>query len=121
MPIEVVGCPIIREPDGLALSSRNRYLSGQDRTRAAVIPSALCRAYDAWERGERRPDVLRALVAEQVEPGVDRVDYVAAVDPESLLRPERSLDRLLIAVAAHLGGTRLIDNLLLGEDRRPIP
>jgi pantoate--beta-alanine ligase len=121
MPIEVVGCPIIREPDGLALSSRNRYLSGQDRTRAAVIPSALCCAYDAWERGERRPDVLRALVAEQVEPGVDRVDYVAAVDPESLLRPERSLDRLLIAVAAHLGGTRLIDNLLLGEDRRPIP
>lgn len=119
MPIEVLGCPIVREPDGLALSSRNRYLSTEERKRALAIVCALRTVHDSWQRGERRADVLRSSAAEQVESGVDRVDYVAAVDPESLLRPEGSVSRLLIAVAAHLSGTRLIDNVVLGEDRRP--
>jgi pantoate--beta-alanine ligase len=119
MPIEVVGCPIIREPDGLALSSRNRYLSATERERALAIVSALRNAHDRWEQGERRVEALRSMVAEQVESGMDSVDYVAAVDPDSLLEPDATSLRLLIAVAAHLGGTRLIDNVVLGEDPPP--
>ncbi|KPK16798.1 MAG: pantoate--beta-alanine ligase [Myxococcales bacterium SG8_38] len=121
MPVEVVGCPIVRETDGLALSSRNRYLSIAERERALAIVAALREAHDAWERGERRGERLRALATERVERDVDRIDYVAAIDPESLLpAPESPTpSRLLIAVAAHLGGTRLIDNVVLGEDPRP--
>lgn len=119
MPIEVVGCPIVREPDGLALSSRNRHLSAGERERALAIVSGLRLAYDRWEHGERSPEALQSLVAERVESSMDRVDYVAAVDPDSLLSVDSTLERLLIAVAAHLGSTRLIDNVVLGEDRRP--
>jgi pantoate--beta-alanine ligase len=119
MPIEVVGCPIVREPDGLALSSRNRYLSAGERERALAIVSGLRLAYDRWEHGERSPEALQSLVAERVESSMDRVDYVAAVDPDSLLSVDSTPERLLIAVAAHLGSTRLIDNVVLGEDRRP--
>jgi pantoate--beta-alanine ligase len=119
MPIEVVGRPIVREPDGLALSSRNRYLSDTDRARALGIVSGLRSAHDAWSRGERRADTLRSLAAERVHLDFDRVDYVAVVDPDTLVTPTDSPSRLLIAVAAHLGTTRLIDNVVLGEDRRP--
>ncbi|MGB3052532.1 MAG: pantoate--beta-alanine ligase [Polyangiales bacterium] len=119
MPIELVGCPIIREADGLALSSRNRYLSAPDRKRALAIVSGLRHAYDAWEHGERDPDTLRSLAEESVRPAFDFLDYVAAVDPETLAASPPSPSRLLIAVAAHLGSTRLIDNVVLGEDPRP--
>lgn len=119
MPIELVGCPIIREADGLALSSRNRYLSASDRTRALGIVSGLRQAFDAWERGERDPLALRSLAEGHVRGAFDRVDYVAAVDPETLAAPSSSPGRMLIAVAAHLGTTRLIDNVVLGEDTRP--
>ena len=119
MPIEVVGCPIIREADGLALSSRNRYLSASDRMRALGIVSGLRQAFDAWEQGERDPDALRSLAEERIRGAFDRVDYVAAVDPETLAAPSPSPGRMLIAVAAHLGTTRLIDNVVLGEDTRP--
>jgi len=119
MPIEVLGCPIIREADGLALSSRNRYLSASDRMRALGIVSGLRQAFDAWEHGERDPDALRSLAEKRVREAFDRVDYVAAVDPETLEAPSPSPGRMLIAVAAHLGRTRLIDNVVLGEDTRP--
>jgi pantoate--beta-alanine ligase len=119
MPIEVVGCPIVREPDGLALSSRNRYLSASERERALGIVSGLRRACDAWTEGERSSDMLRSLAGEQVRSEFDRVDYVAAVDPDTLLTAVAQPTRLLIAVAAHLGTTRLIDNVVLGEDPRP--
>jgi pantoate--beta-alanine ligase len=119
MPIEVLGCPIIREPDGLALSSRNRYLSDDERARALAIVTGLRAAHDAWAAGERDPGQLRAVAATPVERAFDRVDYVAAVDSETLLPTDGTRGRLLIAVAAHLGGTRLIDNLVLGEDPRP--
>jgi len=119
MPIEVVGCPIVREPDGLALSSRNRYLSASERERALGIVSGLRRAHDAWHEGERSPKTLRALAAERVSSDFDRIDYVAVVDPESLREPGESPSLLLIAAAAHLGATRLIDNVVLGEEPRP--
>jgi pantoate--beta-alanine ligase len=119
MPIEVVGCPIVREVDGLALSSRNRYLSDPDRRRALAIVQGLRAAHDGWENGERNPSVLRNLAAASVEAHFDRIDYVAAVDPETLEPPAASNDRLLITTAVHLGSTRLIDNVVLGEDERP--
>lgn len=119
MPVEVVGCPIIREPDGLALSSRNRYLSPSERERALGIVSGLRAAHDAWQDGERDVDRLRSLAEEPVRAGFEGVDYVAAVDPETLLPPLGPALRLLIAVAACLGTTRLIDNVVLGEDPRP--
>ena len=119
MPIELVGCPIIREADGLALSSRNRYLSPSERERALGIVSGLRQAHDAWTHGERDPDALRSLAERSVRPAFDRLDYVAAVDPETLAASAPLPSRLLIAVAAHLGPTRLIDNVVLGEDPRP--
>lgn len=119
MPIEIVACPIIREPDGLALSSRNRHMSPTERARALGIVLGLRDAHDAWQRGERRPEVLRSLAAERIEPHMDRIDYVAAVDPESLGPVEGSPRQVLIAVAAHVGQTRLIDNVVLGRDPRP--
>lgn len=119
MPVEVVGCPIVREPDGLALSSRNRYLSPSQRGRALGIVSGLRAAHDAWQDGERDPARLRALAEKPVRAGFERVDYVAVVDPETLLAPLEPPRRLLVAVAAHLGSTRLIDNVVLGEDSRP--
>ena len=119
MPVEVVGCPIIREADGLALSSRNRYLSESERERAIGIVTGLRAAHDAWREGERNPATLRTLVAAPVEARFDRVDYVAAADPETLAPASEPTDRLLLAAAAHLGTTRLIDNVVLGEDARP--
>lgn len=119
MPIEVVGCPILREPDGLALSSRNRYLSRDEHARALGIVTGLRAASDAWEAGERDPAELRHLAFRPVEEQFDRIDYLAAVDPETLAELNGPQKRVLIAVAAHLGTTRLIDNIVLGEELRP--
>ena len=119
MPVEVVGCPIIREPDGLALSSRNRYLGPSERERALGIVSGLRNAHEAWQDGERDAEALRLVAVKPVEQAFDRLDYVAAVDPDLLTAPEAASDALLIAVAAHLGATRLIDNVVLGRDPRP--
>lgn len=119
MPVEVVGCPIVREADGLALSSRNRYLSSDDRKRALSIVEGLRAAHDAWEHGERSPGVLADLAKAPVAERFDRVDYVEAADPNTLSPVDRVGARLLIAAAAHLGKTRLIDNVVLGEDERP--
>ena len=123
LPVEVVGAPTVREPDGLALSSRNRYLREGERSRALALRKGLGAAWDAFEAGERSVGKLRAL-AESPLSEVDRIDYVTAADPDSV-RPlddeARADDRLLVAMAAWVGQTRLIDNLVLGEDEHPHP
>lgn len=119
LPVEVVGCPIVRESDGLALSSRNQYLSTEGRERALGIVMGLRAAFDAWHAGERDVAALEALAAEPVQARFDRVDYVAVADPETLETPSPAATRLLLAAAAQLGATRLIDNVVLGEDPRP--
>ena len=119
IPVDVVGCPIGREADGLALSSRNRYLGPDERGRALGIVMGLRAAFDVWGRGERDPETLRALAAAPVEARFEKVDYVAVTDPETLGPPTKGASRVLVAVAAHLGTTRLIDNVVLGEDARP--
>jgi len=123
IPVEVVGAPTVREADGLALSSRNAYLSPDDRQRATVIPKALTAAVGAFQRGERRVARLAGLVRDILEPGVDEIVYVTLAGPETVvpLDPEAATgDRVLLAVAARVGVTRLIDNVVLGEDPAPL-
>jgi pantoate--beta-alanine ligase len=109
--VAIVGCPIVREADGLAMSSRNAYLGPEERKAAAVLHRALVAARDAWRRGERGAEALRALVRGIVaeEPAV-RLDYVSVADPASLRERETATAPSLMLLAAHLGKTRLIDN-----------
>lgn len=115
LPVEVVGCPIVREPDGLALSSRNAYLSADERSRAVALSRGLRRANAAFAAGERAADALTGLVAAELEGAADAVDYVAAVDPATMQPVARAAPGVVLAVAARLGATRLIDNHALGD------
>jgi pantoate--beta-alanine ligase len=113
-PIEIVGCPTVREPDGLAMSSRNLLLSPDERRRAPALYRALCAARDRILRGERDSQVILAEmhgILATINP--TRVDYVSIVDADSL-QPVARIDRpVLIALAVRLGATRLIDNVLV--------
>jgi pantoate--beta-alanine ligase len=115
MPVEVVVAPTVREADGLALSSRNTYLSADERRRALVLSRALRAIERAWAAGERDAAQLdwagRAALAE--EPAV-RLDYLAIASPETLEPVERAEPGTVVAVAARVGATRLIDNVILG-------
>ena len=121
LPIEVVGAPIVRDADGLALSSRNVYLSPTDRSRALAIPRALSNAIRMHAAGERRVATFREAVSGSLDRALLRVDYVALADPESVQPMEGDVvpDRVLLAVAAFADRTRLIDNVVLGEDPAP--
>ena len=117
LPVAVVGCPLVREPDGVAMSSRNAYLSSDDRRRATVLVRALRAAAEAVLSGERDAlvvsDVLDAVLA--TEPAV-RVDYAEIVDAATMQPVERIETDTLIALAAYVGSTRLIDNIAISFD-----
>jgi pantoate--beta-alanine ligase len=120
LPVEVVGAPIVREDDGLALSSRNTYLNPEQRKRALGLSRALSAAAKAHADGERDTSRLTRIAREVLEPLVDEVDYITLADPESVLPIDgRTGDRALLAIAAHVGKTRLIDNMVLGVDAPP--
>ena len=119
-PVEIIGAPIVREPDGLAMSSRNRFLSAEDRQRALTIAQALTVAVRDFASGERDPATLRNRAHERIAASAERVDYVTLTDPLTIQPIHSIADRALLAVAAHIGGTRLIDNVVLGEDPAPI-
>ena len=112
--VEIRGCPTVREPDGLAMSSRNVYLSPAERQRALALSAALAEAREAVLAGERDAGKLATQVRRRLEAaeGVD-VQYVAVVDPDTLDDLARVEDKVLVAVAAKVGATRLIDNVLL--------
>jgi pantoate--beta-alanine ligase len=114
MEVEVVVCPIVRERDGLAMSSRNAYLNVDERRQALVLHRSLMRVQHVADRGER--DVAKLIEAgESViaeEPGA-RLDYFAIVDPDTLENVSEISRGALVAVAADIGATRLIDNILL--------
>jgi pantoate--beta-alanine ligase len=118
-PAKVVGHPIVREPDGLAMSSRNAYLSADERARARSLCRGLSSAARAFAAGERRAGALRALAASEVERVATSVDYVTLADADALVPfgDERTVgDRAVLAIACRIGKTRLIDNIVLGED-----
>lgn len=112
LPVEIVGCPIVREPDGLAMSSRNAYLSPAERRQAPSLHQALCLARERVERGERDAEAVVAAVRERIlAAGPARVDYISVVDAEDMQPVGRIERRVLIALAVRIGTTRLIDNV----------
>ncbi len=113
LPVEVVGLPTVREPDGLALSSRNAYLSPSDRQRAAALFAGLSAAKALVDKGELHVSVLLAAAKSEIAARVDRIDYLEVRAAEDL-QPLDRIDRpAVMLVAAFVGGTRLIDNLRL--------
>lgn len=113
-PIEIVVCPTMREPDGLAMSSRNVYLSPAERQAAVVLSRALFRAMQSYQEGERDAGQLRKLVLDTLasEPLVE-IQYVSCAHPDTLKEIEGHVDRGLISLAVIIGKTRLIDNIIL--------
>jgi pantoate--beta-alanine ligase len=117
LPVQVLGCPIVREPDGLAMSSRNRYLDDKGRIRARAIHRGLRAASQAFARGERETSVLVNLARAPLETTFDTIDYVCVVNADDLVSAGHDAgEASMLLVAARLGSTRLIDNCLLGEE-----
>ncbi len=118
IPVEIVGCPIVREKDGLAMSSRNTYLSSEERESALSLYRGLKLAEELFEKGERNPEVIKERVREYIlsHPHVKKIDYVEIVDPESLKPVNEVKEGDVIALAVFVGNTRLIDNHRLGRE-----
>jgi len=114
-PIEVIICPIVRETDGLAMSSRNVYLGPEERQAATVLFRSLYAARSAYEKGERDANALRQIVTGIInaEP-LACLQYVSCADNDTLVELESLTGRTLLSMAVFLGRTRLIDNLVLG-------
>jgi pantoate--beta-alanine ligase len=124
LPVEVVGHPIVREADGLAMSSRNAYLSADERRKALALSRGLSAAARAFAAGERRAGVLRSLARAEVDAVATSVDYVDVVTADGLVPFAAGAltgERALLAIACRIGTTRLIDNVVLGEDPPPAP
>src|SRR5437867_1925574 len=119
--VEIVACPVVREPDGLAMSSRNAYLDPQQRRAAPVLYRSLMKIQEVFQQGERRTQKLidagKRSIAD--EPSV-RLDYLEIVDPDTLDGAEEVSKTALVAVAAFVGSTRLIDNLRLSTRLEPL-
>ncbi|MFH2009871.1 MAG: pantoate--beta-alanine ligase [bacterium] len=120
LPVEILAGPIVREPDGLAMSSRNAYLSDEERVQAVCLVTALRDAWTRYDAGERDPARFMAAAAEliSVRPAA-RIDYVELRDPDSLAPLHTVTGRALMALAVFVGTTRLIDNTVLGGECRP--
>jgi len=115
-PLEVVVCPTVRAPDGLALSSRNVYLTPEQRKGATVLYRALCEAARLHQRGERDAESVRSALREIVESEpAAALDYVSVADTRTLRELDRITGPAMVSLAVRFGSTRLIDNVLLGE------
>jgi len=115
-PIEIIGVPIVREVDGLAMSSRNAYLSPSQRKAALSLSRGLFRAREAFKQGERQSSILQQTVRDTIQADSDhscQLEYLAVCDPETLVEIEQIEKVAVIALAARVGKTRLIDNILL--------
>lgn len=115
-PIDIVVCPIIREPDGLAMSSRNGYLDHEERQAAQVLFRSLSAAMSAFENGNNDAGQLREIMTGTImsEPLAD-LQYVSCADPDTLEELSGSISRALLSMAVVIGKTRLIDNFLIGD------
>jgi pantoate--beta-alanine ligase len=116
LPTEIVVCPIVRESDGLAMSSRNAYLDADQRKRALALHRALTRVQRMADAGQRKTsELVAAGRAEFAGESSVRLDYLEIVDPDTLDPVDSISSGALVAVAAFVGSTRLIDNILLGK------
>lgn len=114
-PIEIVVCPIVREDDGLAMSSRNTYLDENERVAARCLSRGLFLARDAFLSGERRAETLTRIVSDEIKAeALADLQYVSCADPVTLVELEGEVGSCLISMAVYVGKTRLIDNILLG-------
>jgi pantoate--beta-alanine ligase len=114
VPIEIVSCPTVREPDGLALSSRNRYLSLAERQQALALSRALDKAVQLVAAGQRDSGpIIAEMRSVLTAAGINRIDYVALANPETLAELQRIEGPAVALIAAYVGATRLIDNRLL--------
>jgi pantoate--beta-alanine ligase len=119
VPIQIVSCPTVREADGLAISSRNRYLTEQQRDRAGLLSTALQKVQQLVDGGEQKVDQLQIAMrqvltaSDQAGLGVDKIDYADVVDAETLAPLDQFNGRAVALIAAHVGTTRLIDNAIL--------
>ncbi len=117
-PVEVVVCPIVRELDGLAMSSRNSYLSPAERSAAPVLHRALKAAAAAFDQGERQAEKLRqSMLASLAAEPLAETEYVSVSDPDTLEELEGEVRAGLLSMAVRMGRTRLIDNCLVGRDQ----
>jgi len=115
-PVEIVVVPTVREPDGLALSSRNAYLDAEERRQATGLSSALQAAHDAWRAGQTNSQRLEDTMRQRLAMFPDiRLEYLAIVEPRTLAPVTTVSADTVIALAARVGRTRLIDNIVLGE------
>ncbi len=116
-PLDLVVVPTVREPDGLALSSRNGYLTPRERTQALGLHTALSAAADTWRSGERAAGQIERVVRSALGrfPGVG-LDYIACVEPRQLRPVDVAAPGTVLAIAARVGTTRLIDNVILGQE-----
>jgi pantoate--beta-alanine ligase len=116
--LDIVVVPTVRDPDGLALSSRNVYLTPSQRRAAPVVYRALCRATELWQGGERNAQRLRQEVRRvlESEPLIESIDYVSVADATTLEELDTVQGRAMVSVAVQLGKPRLIDNIILAED-----
>ena len=110
--VEIKGCPIVREEDGLAMSSRNIYLSEIQRKEASNIPESLLKAHEQIKAGEKRSTVIKGIISEQLNrsSAID-IDYVELVNGENLTKTGQIDEQTRVLVAVRIGSTRLIDNM----------
>ena len=115
-PLAIVVCPTVREPDGLAMSSRNVYLSTEERREATVLYRSLCLAQEMLQKGERRASVIRQAMTGLIEAEPrGRLDYISLAHPQTLDELDKVEGKALVSLAVFFGKTRLIDNVVLGE------
>ena len=117
-PIEIIICPIIREPDGLAMSSRNIYLNDQERQAALCLSRGLLAAEDSFQAGERDAEKLRQTVKNIIKKeSLAELQYISCAHPETLEELDGNVETSLLSMAVFIGRTRLIDNVLLGKSK----
>jgi pantoate--beta-alanine ligase len=112
-PMEIIVCPTVREPDGLAMSSRNRYLSPEQRKQAVCLYQALCRCKDLVEQGTVSTSQLISRMNQVITIAGAQVEYISIVDAQTLQPTESLATDSLVALACRVGSTRLIDNMLI--------
>jgi pantoate--beta-alanine ligase len=121
LPVEIIGYKIVREADGVAMSSRNAYLSPADRERARGLSRGLSASWKIFSRGEKSVAEIREATLSEVAKVADSIDYVTVSDADTLQPLTEKIDsRALVSIACRIGKTRLIDNVVLGEDPDPL-